>query len=41
MDSENIVVQADAWDSIQNVAKESSNDFEMIQEQLRSFFDRM
>ena len=35
------MVQPDTWEMIQNVAKEATNDFEMIQEQLRQFFDRM
>ena len=35
------VVQADTWESIQAVAKEATSDFELIQESLRQFFDRM
>lgn len=40
-DGQGLIVQPDTWDSIGNVAKEATTDFEMIQESLRSFFDRM
>ena len=36
-----LTVQADSWEVIQNVAKEATSDFEIIQESLRQFFDRM
>ena len=36
-----LTVQADTWEAIENVAKEATSDFELIQEALRSFFDRM
>lgn len=36
-----LMVQPDTWELIQNVAKEATNDFELIQESLRQFFDRM
>ena len=38
---EGFMVQPDTWEMISNVAKEATTDFEMIQEQLRQFFDRM
>ena len=36
-----LMVQPDTWELIQNVAKEATSDFEIIQESLRQFFDRM
>jgi len=36
-----LVVHFDTWDSISGVAKEANSDFEIIQESLRNFFDRM
>ena len=41
MNNGELIVQADSWDVIQNVAKEATSDFEIIQESLRQFFDRM
>lgn len=38
---EGLVVQLDTWENIQNVAKEATSDFEIIQESIRQFFDRM
>lgn len=38
---EGLMVQPDTWELIQNVAKEATSDFEIIQESLRQFFDRM
>ena len=35
------MVHQDTWESISNVAKEATSDFEIIQESLRQFFDRM
>ena len=36
-----LTVAADSWEVIQNVAKEATSDFEITQESLRQFFDRM
>jgi hypothetical protein len=36
-----LVVHLETWDSIGGVAKEANSDFEIIQESLRNFFDRM
>ena len=36
-----LMVHQDTWESISNVAKEATSDFEIIQESLRQFFDRM
>ena len=35
------MVHVETWDSIGGVAKEANSDFEIIQESLRNFFDRM